>query len=670
MEDARNELALVSERAAKSRQNAIDNQGYIYFPEKWEAAEALYQDCFEPAEPQEDEITPSPSSQPEPEGVENQDNIRRIERPRRERREGFIMRGTSENAVFDEIKAVIAELSAAADLFDEITAISAPLYAEEIENARKSLQEAAARAEQSRREAQNNQANVHFANEWREAEGVFQSGRNARPNTIDEVSAARELFVSAADKYDDLAARSLPLAAKANADRALSTATARAEKSRQDAMAVDGQTYFPNDWRSAETRLTSARNARKTTAEEVNAAVALFNQAADAYDDIARRSGPRFTSDRNDASRALQAAIARMEQSRKQASDAGGQTHFPAEWRNAETRGQNARNAKRTTTPEMKAATGLFAAAADSYDDIARRSREKTAQEAKERAERELAEKERAERELAEKERIEKERSLAEETINKAKELLAKTTEQAISAGLYMENGFNPTDNSVLAYVNDGQLIIPGIDVPEGEIESAFVRALLENQFYTEGARLIDLAENNYSESQFNDAIKNAEEAIKNLELFDKYLTEQILTKMTDDIMASVQDRLDSANQNTEEYRQADAAFADAKEARAIEDWRGAMTASLSANDFLASIPPGPALAAQYRVRTWTATRDCLWNIAAMPEVYNDPWQWRVLYEANRSKLRNRNNPHLLTPGMILDIPSIRGETRSGMLNE
>ena len=70
---------------------------------------------------------------------------------------------------------------------------------------------------------------------------------------------------------------------------------------------------------------------------------------------------------------------------------------------------------------------------------------------------------------------------------------------------------------------------------------------------------------------------------------------------------------------------------------------------------------------AQYTVRPWASSRDCFWNIAGRPWVYGDPYQWRLLYNANRAKLPNPNDPDLIEPGMVLDIPSIQGESREGL---
>jgi nucleoid-associated protein YgaU len=78
-------------------------------------------------------------------------------------------------------------------------------------------------------------------------------------------------------------------------------------------------------------------------------------------------------------------------------------------------------------------------------------------------------------------------------------------------------------------------------------------------------------------------------------------------------------------------------------------------------------VEPGPPeLPATYTVRLILERRDCLWRIAEYPFVYNNPWKWKVLYEANRDILLDPNNPNLIEVGQVLTIPSIAGETREG----
>ena len=337
--EARTAMEAALARVGLSRLSAMDYQGASYFPEDWNNTEA-----------------------------------------QRQHGEG------ANKETLDGIRAATAAFNAAADGYDSIAERAGPLYAADKEAARKALQEATARAEQSRKDAQAAQAPVYFPEEWKSAEEGLQAGKDAGKDTIDEMKTAEALFITAAEVYDDLAERSRPLLASDAAKKALEAATARAEKSRQQAMDANGQNFFANDWKTAESKLQAAKSAAKNSAEEIQAATALFAAAADAYDDIAKKSGPMLAKEKDDAQKALQTAIARAQASRKAASDANGPALFPNEWKNAETRNQNATNAKRGTAAEMKAAVPLYSAAADAYDDIARKSVEKTAQEARDRA--------------------------------------------------------------------------------------------------------------------------------------------------------------------------------------------------------------------------------------------------------------------------------------------
>jgi len=78
------------------------------------------------------------------------------------------------------------------------------------------------------------------------------------------------------------------------------------------------------------------------------------------------------------------------------------------------------------------------------------------------------------------------------------------------------------------------------------------------------------------------------------------------------------------------------------------------------------STQTGSALAAEYEVKYNPANRDCLWKIAGFDFIYGNPREWRRLYEHNRSGFRYPDNPNLIYPGQILQVPSINGEARSG----
>ncbi|MDR0374863.1 MAG: hypothetical protein LBH85_03980, partial [Treponema sp.] len=145
------------------------------------------------------------------------------------------------------------------------------------------------------------------------------------------------------------------------------------------------------------------------------------------------------------------------------------------------------------------------------------------------------------------------------------------------------------------------------------------------------------------------------------------------------DAMSIAKERLDWAEGvNAEEnypdnFSQATSDYATGVDALAAKDWNAAIIAADGVMAALASVsvqPKPSPLPAQYTVQTWEDSRDCLWNIAGYPWVYNDPFQWRRLYEANRDKLPNPNNSDRIEIGTVLDIPSIFGEAREGMWEE
>ncbi|MGP1531855.1 MAG: hypothetical protein ACTTI5_06675 [Treponema sp.] len=70
-----------------------------------------------------------------------------------------------------------------------------------------------------------------------------------------------------------------------------------------------------------------------------------------------------------------------------------------------------------------------------------------------------------------------------------------------------------------------------------------------------------------------------------------------------------------------------------------------------------------------YVVRKQMPITDCMWRIAAMNFVYGDRNEWRRIYELNKNNFVQSSNPHLIVPGQILEIPSLRGEERQGTYN-
>jgi nucleoid-associated protein YgaU len=152
------------------------------------------------------------------------------------------------------------------------------------------------------------------------------------------------------------------------------------------------------------------------------------------------------------------------------------------------------------------------------------------------------------------------------------------------------------------------------------EAEEEIPSDILNNKYFLESQRLAKLAEDAYSFGDYDVSATFAEESIMNAQLSDEYVARRLNGESEEDIIAA----LDASMEGT------------------------------------------PALPATYTVRSWGSAKDCFWNIAGRPWVYGNPRQWRVLYEANKSKLPEPNNPNLIEPGIVLDIPSLKGEVRQG----
>lgn len=96
-------------------------------------------------------------------------------------------------------------------------------------------------------------------------------------------------------------------------------------------------------------------------------------------------------------------------------------------------------------------------------------------------------------------------------------------------------------------------------------------------------------------------------------------------------------------------------------------DYNKARSGADASVALFAAIPQFAVLPARYAVRLIPSLRDCLWRIAEYPFVYGDPWQWPRLYQANKNTLHTPADPHLILPGQILVIPSLKGEKREGL---
>ncbi len=107
--------------------------------------------------------------------------------------------------------------------------------------------------------------------------------------------------------------------------------------------------------------------------------------------------------------------------------------------------------------------------------------------------------------------------------------------------------------------------------------------------------------------------------------------------------------------------------FTQANSAYDEEKFDDAEAAANQVITVLADVKEVTPLPKFYIVRPWEDTKDCFWNISGRPYIYNNPLLWENLYQANKNKLPEPNNPNLIKPGMKMEIPSISGEYRDGV---
>ncbi|MDR0389796.1 MAG: LysM peptidoglycan-binding domain-containing protein [Spirochaetaceae bacterium] len=206
-----------------------------------------------------------------------------------------------------------------------------------------------------------------------------------------------------------------------------------------------------------------------------------------------------------------------------------------------------------------------------------------------------------------------------------------------------------------------------------GSSDMPIPRDVRNNQYFMESVRLRDLAKEAFDYGDYDSSADYAIESQRYARLSDEYVALQLKIRETDTAIGKARDRIAWAVSRgidktyPSQFGEAQGSYTEAVSLREEEQWDPAIAAAQKVLYILADSSERLPLPAQYTVRTWRTERDCLWNIAGYSWVYADPFQWKRLYEANRAKMPEPNNPDLIHPGTILDIPSIRGEVRQGM---
>ena len=221
----------------------------------------------------------------------------------------------------------------------------------------------------------------------------------------------------------------------------------------------------------------------------------------------------------------------------------------------------------------------------------------------------------------------------------------------------------------------------------------ASAQSLLDNEFYKKAKDLLAQSQTALDAGDYDAANSLAQQAQDQLAKSDDYVATMTQFYRANGWLSQANDRIAyaksiKADANFKDaYDKAVADAATAKTALDAKSYDDSITASKSALDALKDIkvvvaeapapapapepaapapPATPDLPEYYTVRLVLPLRDCFWRIAAYPWVYNNPWKWRLLYDANKTVIGDPNNPDLIEVGQRFVIPSLAGETRSG----
>jgi nucleoid-associated protein YgaU len=214
---------------------------------------------------------------------------------------------------------------------------------------------------------------------------------------------------------------------------------------------------------------------------------------------------------------------------------------------------------------------------------------------------------------------------------------------------------------------------------------SSFAQALSDNKDYKQALQLQAKAEQAYADGDYQAAYTYSEQAKQYSTKADEYASTLAVRYRASNWLNLAKQKMGDAEdmgakeRYPEEYGQAVDNYANAQVAFKETRWEDSIEYSKNVVAWLADVKPAPPVEEEavtvaeepvfpkyYVVRLILDDRDCFHKIAAYTWVYNDKYEWRPLYEANKDKLRQPNNPHLINPGQVFIIPSLHGEKREG----
>lgn len=197
-------------------------------------------------------------------------------------------------------------------------------------------------------------------------------------------------------------------------------------------------------------------------------------------------------------------------------------------------------------------------------------------------------------------------------------------------------------------------------------------QSLSDNSFFQQGLDLASQARQAYDEGDYDRAADLAAQAEEYFVQSDAYVARMVALGEAQAAIATAEERIAWAESVEGRIwfpgplEEADAKLALARQALADENFSLAKEEAQAVLMALGGVHQKFPLPAIFVVRLVPKDRDSLWKIAGLPFIYNDPWQWPKLYAANKNKLQDPENPHLIQPGTKLTIPSMYGEKREG----
>lgn len=206
---------------------------------------------------------------------------------------------------------------------------------------------------------------------------------------------------------------------------------------------------------------------------------------------------------------------------------------------------------------------------------------------------------------------------------------------------------------------------------------AVFAQSFLENEFQRKGREYEREANTALADGDYEKAAEFAELASIEYRKSREYADAQLLMYRAANAISLAEaeiaalERTPRVTTHAAELARAKSVLAEAKNLYSARNWTDSRAKALQALELARAIPrftsdASVTLPRYYVVVRRDSNHDCFWNIAKMPEVYNNPFLWPRLYQANKTKLRDPENPNLIFPGMIVEIPAVRGETREG----